>query len=455
MQALNTRNAQVSAQADAFQKLRLQRLALEVNDFTSDAAQLTNTAASGPCTVRNDRVLIEHLLAGLLNSRINSQIYGLGCFFEPRVFDGHSRYYGPYAETRDGRTGIERNDDGSYRYFGLPWYRYGVAEKGRLTAFGPYLELHRQFLSFLRAFYLHGRLAGVVSVDARADNLSSIIAAGLPPSDSAFFEAIDGRHTLTIGSMPKAGVPSVDMSADIRFTKERLHLTSDRSWVVKSSQHAVEVAAAAVLGIWLLALLLGVMFVRAWRAKRETLKMQVERDRLESELMLQAQVEARLRKAAYTDTLTGLPNRAFLLEALSQHLGEKRRSLASLAFVDIDSFSLVNDTLGHESGDQLLVGLGARIAAAFPGDLVARLGGDEFAIFSRRADEAIENDAHRIAAAFKIPSNVRKREIFCTASVGMVSIDHSYVVAEDVLRDAEIAMYASKDHLRGSWAVFN
>ncbi|GAC1390168.1 MAG: hypothetical protein NVSMB31_06910 [Vulcanimicrobiaceae bacterium] len=454
-QQLGIRNAQVSAQADAVQRLRLQRISLEVNDFTSDAAQLTNAAANSACIVRNDRKLIEHLLAGLLESRINSQIYGLGCFFEPRVFDSRSRYFGPYAQSMDGRLRVEQNADGNYRYFDLRWYRFGVAAKGQLTAFGPYLEVHRQLLSFLKAFYAKKRLGGVVSVDARVDKLSAIVAVGLEATDSAFVEALGGRHILPIGAPPKAGAPAVDMAVPIRFAQARLHLVSDRSWAKTSARRALVVTAAAIFGIWLLAILLGTMLMRSWRAKRESLTMQADRERLESELFLQGQVEAHLRKAAYTDTLTGLPNRAFVLEALAEQLSKKGRPAASLAFIDIDSFSLINDTLGHDSGDQLLAGLGSRIAAEFPGDVVARLGGDEFAILSRGVDEDLESCAQRIGAAFKVPSTIRNREIFCTASIGMVSVDESYMVAEDVLRDAEIAMYASKDRLRGSWVVFN
>jgi diguanylate cyclase (GGDEF)-like protein len=147
---------------------------------------------------------------------------------------------------------------------------------------------------------------------------------------------------------------------------------------------------------------------------------------------------------ARTDSLTGLPNRVQLLTALRRALGS-RRPLA-LLFVDLDDFKVVNDTLGHPIGDALLCAVGERIAAQVrTGDLVARMGGDEFAILLVGSAEEALAGADRICAALAEPFAVPGHLVDGGASVGVVvSSPPGDDTAEELLRDADVAMYRAK-----------
>jgi|GEM_PF-5722734 len=165
--------------------------------------------------------------------------------------------------------------------------------------------------------------------------------------------------------------------------------------------------------------------------------------------------EADLRHRATHDVLTGLPNRAALADALSRTLGQGRR--AAVLFLDLDRFKLVNDTHGHAVGDALLVSLGHRLMTVVrPGDTVARFGGDEFVVLCPGTDEpdrAMEI-AHRLARALEEPFIVEGHELFLTGSVG-VAIGSPDDGPEDILRDADNAMYRAKEQGRPGYAFFD
>jgi diguanylate cyclase (GGDEF)-like protein/PAS domain S-box-containing protein len=164
----------------------------------------------------------------------------------------------------------------------------------------------------------------------------------------------------------------------------------------------------------------------------------------------QKQAERDLRHVALHDPLTDLPNRMLFTERVSQALARKRRDpdyRFAILFLDFDDFKAVNDSLGHHAGDRLLVEIATRLqSAGRPGDLVARLGGDEFTVLleeiSGPADA--ERAARRIQQALAAPVLIQGREFFITASVGAALGDEGYRRPEDLLRDADIAMYHAK-----------
>jgi diguanylate cyclase (GGDEF)-like protein/PAS domain S-box-containing protein len=166
-----------------------------------------------------------------------------------------------------------------------------------------------------------------------------------------------------------------------------------------------------------------------------------------------------LQVMATHDPLTGLANRAALVDEISRALSAGRRSRRSTAvlMMDLDRFKGVNDTLGHAAGDDLLIAAGARIEKAMrAGDLVARLGGDEFVIVMRDLDGTAEaaGAAARLVEVFRESFTVGGAEVYSTASVG-VAIAAEDVDAGDVLREADTAMYAAKDQGRDRVAMFN
>jgi diguanylate cyclase (GGDEF)-like protein/PAS domain S-box-containing protein len=162
------------------------------------------------------------------------------------------------------------------------------------------------------------------------------------------------------------------------------------------------------------------------------------------------------------DELTGLPNRLLLHERLEIALDHTRLDPAhrfALYFVDVDRFKVVNDTLGHVVGDKFLVEFADRLRSATRGtnSLVARLGGDEFALLLEGVGDpkaAVALGA-RLTNAMRPPFFLGEREFFVSASVGIVISRAEHSSVEDLLRDADLAMYAAKDRGRGRWAIFD
>jgi len=169
--------------------------------------------------------------------------------------------------------------------------------------------------------------------------------------------------------------------------------------------------------------------------------------------------EEALAHQALHDTLTDLPNRLLLVDRLSQSLARAERTDSEVAvlFLDLDRFKLVNDSLGHEVGDRLLVEVAERLARTTrASDTVARFGGDEFVLVCedvRGADDAREL-AERAIAVLNDPIVVSGRELYATASVG-VAVGDSQSSAEQLLRDADAAMYRAKDLGRARVEVFS
>ncbi|HKG38165.1 MAG TPA: EAL domain-containing protein [Conexibacter sp.] len=170
--------------------------------------------------------------------------------------------------------------------------------------------------------------------------------------------------------------------------------------------------------------------------------------------------ERLLEHQALHDPLTGLPNRALFLDRLQHALTRARRPGSSLAvyFCDVDDFKDVNDSLGHETGDELLVALPPRLREGLrAGDTVARFGGDEFVILCEDLDsegEAIRI-AERIAEAFGLPFALDGRPHHLSVSVGVVFVKGGEASATEVLRDADAAMYRAKGGGKGRFELFD
>ena len=171
-------------------------------------------------------------------------------------------------------------------------------------------------------------------------------------------------------------------------------------------------------------------------------------------------VEAEVRHRALHDPLTALPNRELALDRLEGALARRRRDGRAVAVLlaDLDQFKLVNDSLGHAAGDELLVALAPRLHDAVrPSDTVARLGGDEFLVVCEQLDgphEAIRV-AERVAQAINQPIVLAASEHFITASIGIAVAESADAVPEDLLRDADAAMYRAKERGRGRYELFD
>ncbi len=155
-------------------------------------------------------------------------------------------------------------------------------------------------------------------------------------------------------------------------------------------------------------------------------------------------------RAKAADALTGLPNRVLFLDRLERLIQKFRHDLTrgfAVIFLDVDDFKLINDTLGHLAGDELLITIARRLERCLrAGDTVARLGGDEFTVLLD--DITDPSDAVRIAQRISLevsrPVLLTDREVVATVSMGISMISSAYQTAEDMLRDADSAMYRAK-----------
>lgn len=173
------------------------------------------------------------------------------------------------------------------------------------------------------------------------------------------------------------------------------------------------------------------------------------------------QAEEKLVHDAFHDALTGLPNRVLFMDHLKQSVQRAKRKNHfpfGVLFLDFDRFKLVNDSLGHMVGDQLLIAIASRLETSVrPGDTVARLGGDEFTILLEDLNSSEEAAlvAKRILRNLAEPFALSAHEIFITASIGIALSTDGYQQPEDILRDADTAMYRAKSMGKARYEVFD
>jgi diguanylate cyclase (GGDEF)-like protein/PAS domain S-box-containing protein len=182
------------------------------------------------------------------------------------------------------------------------------------------------------------------------------------------------------------------------------------------------------------------------------------------------QSQAEIERMALSDKLTGLPNRALLLDRVQQEIRRHQRQPErrfALMFLDFDRFKIINDTMGHEAGDQLLMQIAARlredlrapdsVALMAEGHTAARIGGDEFVVLLEdlHSDDDAENIAQRLVRVLSEPYWLGAQRVTSTASIGLVKGCTSYSQADQMLRDADTAMYEAKAAGKGRYVVFD
>jgi diguanylate cyclase (GGDEF)-like protein len=182
---------------------------------------------------------------------------------------------------------------------------------------------------------------------------------------------------------------------------------------------------------------------------------------LREQIAERERVERRLKYETLHDSLTGLPNRTLLLQRLEQAMqryGAHPNEQFAVLFIDLDRFKVINDSVGHLVGDDLLFQVGGRIRACLKTrDVVARLGGDEFAVLLEgiTEDGKATQIAERIIVELQTPFRLGTKEIFTSASIGIALSSPHYRQPEELLRDADAAMYNAKDGGRHRAAMFD
>lgn len=173
-------------------------------------------------------------------------------------------------------------------------------------------------------------------------------------------------------------------------------------------------------------------------------------------------LEQELSRRAFQDPLTGLANRSLFMDRLEHALTRatrhvRRRAPVAVLFLDLDNFKSINDSLGHEAGDALLVTVGRRLSSCLrPGDTAARLGGDEFAVLLDDTTEVANaaRVAERIMDSLRQPMTQNGDTLYVTASIGIATSESGFAESSDLLRAADIAMYRVKERGKGGYEVF-
>jgi diguanylate cyclase (GGDEF)-like protein len=197
------------------------------------------------------------------------------------------------------------------------------------------------------------------------------------------------------------------------------------------------------------------------RVYQRTIKLKTVVQKLRQEINERQRVQQQLIHDALHDSLTGLPNRALLIERIEFTIAHAKRNpdyKYGLLFIDLDRFKVINDSLGHLIGDQLLIAVSNLLQECVrENDLVARLGGDEFVILL----DGIKNvqDAtligERIQQKMRSPFELQNQNIFTSASIGIVFSSIEYNNSADLMRDADIAMYRAKDKGKARYTIFD
>ena len=306
-------------------------------------------------------------------------------------------------------------------------------------------ELLREGLRVLRRV-LEVDFAAVLKVIPEEQSLE--IVATVPTDEGIEGAKLDSSTGSHAGYTLATGTPVIvkDWSAETRFERrEQISgIQSGLTVMIRAANRSF-----GVLGVESLALRnFGTQDVNFMQAIANVIGNAVER----------REEEERTRYEALHDPLTGLPNRSLFLDRLGRALAnsERRQTSVAVIFLDLDQFKLVNDSLGHAAGDELLAAVAPRLEQGLrPSDTIARFGGDEFAVL---ADVRTERDAIRVAerirTALSRPFKLRQREHFVSASMG-ISLGRGEKAPEAMIRDADAALYRAKERGRGGYEIFD
>ncbi len=452
--------------------LRAQRIEQRIDEYFSGAIELANAGAHSLASVRGNLTLTRSLTLALLRARQSEYVYGVGVYYAPYAFDGRNRLVGVYDHVGRGAdsdldhtlpggidevVGVLNAPRPDQDYTQYRWFKRAPGARNAAIFAGPYNEAGRSFISTLRALDAEGAFVGVVTVDTLTGEFKALMASAVAPGDVAWIESSPLRpHHNLVATAPIPPGVRVDRRIPLRYTGAFLHLSTDAAPLQMAARNELSSAIGLLAAIWLVTGLIAIGMVQRWIGQERQQGLEAEAERLEDEIAFSKTVEAELRKAAYTDPLTGLPNRTAFLEFVEAVLSSPNRDRYAIFFIDLDRFNIINETLGHTAGDDLLRAIGKRLETVIEStDLVARLGGDEFVLVAAVESRSFAEAASLLLAHLSEPILVRGRTIYPEGSIGVVAVEDTYSTPEDLLRDADIAMYAAKGRGRAQFAIFD
>ncbi len=458
-----TRILQNDREFRSAQEVRLREIETQVDDYFGKAIQLAQTGAQTLGDLDDDPARVRLLVEELFRSRSTRQIFGVGVYYGSGVFatsdpDGLFSVYD--SASPGGRIAVHyQNPNVVPRYTSYAWYTWAIQHPGATQFVGPYWESGEDFISTVKALSRNGKPVGVMAVDTltqtfRRENMMRL----LGPGDVAWI-ASKGAHgsVLVATQPPPAQGDWIDAVIPLRYTHARIHLSRNAAALHALNARLITGSIALAVAIWFFAGILAMSTIQIWRSRQRAQTLELERTRLENEIAVGKRVESELRKAAYTDGLSGLPNRAAFMESASEAIARAKSGVRyGVFFIDLDRFNMINDTLGHPFGDELLKSIAARLHDQLaPRGSVSRLGGDEFLVLAPVDDSELAAFAQRILEIVHEPMLLGGRLLYSGASIGVVAVDPQYQRPEDLLRDADIAMYEAKNRGRGCYAVFD
>ena len=194
------------------------------------------------------------------------------------------------------------------------------------------------------------------------------------------------------------------------------------------------------------------------KVQARTKELNIVNDELKNEIQSRIEMENEIKKLAFFDHLTGLPNRRLFNDYLNRKIHESQRSELPLSvmFLDLDSFKLINDTLGHAQGDELIKQVSSRLSKTLRiSDTIGRIGGDEFLIMVQNTpdEEISEIIAGKLVEAFRNPFNLNGYEIYITASIGIAMYPVDGEDGDTLIKNADIAMYRAKEKGKNKYEI--
>lgn len=194
------------------------------------------------------------------------------------------------------------------------------------------------------------------------------------------------------------------------------------------------------------------------QVKDRTKELMMANIQLEAEIEVNRKIQEEILNLAYHDFLTDLPNRMYFMDELNKSIVDAQRGNVEIAifFIDLDSFKIINDTMGHDQGDVLLKEVGERISGLLEdNDTVCRIGGDEFIVTShyKRGSRDVESIAQKIVDCFVEPFILKTQEFYVTGSVGVAIFPEDGEDVKSLLKNADIAMYQAKEMGKNRFAL--